>query len=540
MGVEPELVLAHLGEEPRPRREDVEPDRPVRRQRIAVGLAQRAGGLGDLDPPLARSCDGLVIAHPDLRAAVRDVHAGRPVGEAHHADNGRVVAHVHDHAERAPARHDRRRLDLDRAEREGLPSQLEVDVRDLALGHSASPDGSRPYVTVLRCARSASGRPHGGGACSPVSVSPSPCSSCPPLVPTQARACGSRPQRSFSPWPRRISPALSGRSGTPAALVRPAPVARPPRHAAGLALVGLPRCSRRSMRSRPQIRRPANVAEVRAFVRGAERYWNPNLRPVGRYEKYPGIDRPARAHVLRRQRWWELAFLDAYRVTHDARDLPRRRARLPLHRRLGLGPGRGRRLVGDAPPATRPPRGSPRRSTPASTSTGSPANAPTSRRRTSSSPGPTGDRGTRSARLYSRNATDDTVLDYVEGLMIGAQLERCEIRHVHGSCARRRAARPGEREGLPARRRLDAGGGHDLPAVHARPLRARQERRLVRPRPRQRRACASRRRARTTGSSSGGGTGGCFPTRLLQPDAGTLALFAWLGGARAPRTTGNA
>ena len=64
-----------------------------------------------------------------------------------------------------------------------------------------------------------------------------------------------------------------------------------------------------------------NRAEVRAFVRGAERYYNPNLRPVGGDEKYPGITDP-RAHTYFDDNgWWEMAFLDAYRVTHDARDL---------------------------------------------------------------------------------------------------------------------------------------------------------------------------------------------------------------------------
>ena len=61
----------------------------------------------------------------------------------------------------------------------------------------------------------------------------------------------------------------------------------------------------------------ANRAEVRAFVRGAERYYNPNLRPVGGYEKYPGITDP-RAHTYFDDNgWWEMA-------------LPRR---LPRHAR---------------------------------------------------------------------------------------------------------------------------------------------------------------------------------------------------------------
>ena len=66
---------------------------------------------------------------------------------------------------------------------------------------------------------------------------------------------------------------------------------------------------------------PANKAAVRRFALGAEKYFNPTIKPVGGYDWYPGIRNPKEHTYFDDNGWWELAFLDAYAATGDARDL---------------------------------------------------------------------------------------------------------------------------------------------------------------------------------------------------------------------------
>jgi hypothetical protein len=66
---------------------------------------------------------------------------------------------------------------------------------------------------------------------------------------------------------------------------------------------------------------PAHRAAVAAFARGAERYWDPALRPMPGYAPYPD-DREAHVRVwFDDNGWWGLAFLDAYRATGATRYL---------------------------------------------------------------------------------------------------------------------------------------------------------------------------------------------------------------------------
>jgi len=66
---------------------------------------------------------------------------------------------------------------------------------------------------------------------------------------------------------------------------------------------------------------PAHKAAVRAFAKGAERYWNPDLRPVPGYGPYPGNRGANRRTWYDDEGWWGTAFYDAFRATGDRRYL---------------------------------------------------------------------------------------------------------------------------------------------------------------------------------------------------------------------------
>ncbi len=183
----------------------------------------------------------------------------------------------------------------------------------------------------------------------------------------------------------------------------------------------------------------ANKAALRSFAaKAAALYWNPNARPYGGYGWYPGQrDRLAEIY-FDDSGWWGLSFVGAYAVTHDAALLTdaRRAFRFIVgagwepkhggtwwetgHDHITIEPLAAAVLVG-----TRLYEAQHRRSDLRSVlKLLNWANAHSFDRQVG---------------LYQRNATDDTVMDYVQGLMVTANWELCKALKRPALCTKARA-----------------------------------------------------------------------------------------------------
>jgi hypothetical protein len=280
---------------------------------------------------------------------------------------------------------------------------------------------------------------------------------------------------------------------------------------------------------------PANKAAVEAIGKGAEGYLDPNTGPPA-FTTYPGNVDPKQHVYFDDNGWFEIAFLDAYQATGDARFLHDAETAYDFIADKGWNPNGGgfwwetlHRHITSEPLA-------------AEIDTGLRLYEITRR----SSYLTSAERWLAWAaahswnvaeHLYQRSPTDPTTMDYVEGPMIGAQLELCAIRHLKGPCA---AA-----ESLA--RASAATFGTDLdwtPAADALYLRYMLQLYAADHNPEwynlaRRNADDALQLARSAdGLFFKQWGGGSFPVRLLQPDAATLSLFAWLGGVHSPLATG--
>jgi hypothetical protein len=276
----------------------------------------------------------------------------------------------------------------------------------------------------------------------------------------------------------------------------------------------------------------ANRAAVTAFATGAERYFNAALKPVGGYAYYPGTTNPREHTFFDDNGWWELAYLDAYRATRNPRDL---RDAERAFRFIAVS-GWDHRAGGTWWETLHEHKTS--EPLAAEIYTGFSLYRATGARsylRTAETFLSWANRNSWNAtkQLYSRNATDPTVLDYVEGMMIGAQLQLCEIRRTRRPCTKAEqlarastAAFPRYADWTPAadvvylRFLLDLYREDGNPSWY----------RIV---------YANARRASRLARSEDGlyfrrWDGAKFPARLLQPNAATLGLFALIGGTEPP------
>jgi len=181
----------------------------------------------------------------------------------------------------------------------------------------------------------------------------------------------------------------------------------------------------------------ANKSALTNFADAAAKlYWNPNVKPYGGYGYYPGMD-SAQANVYYDDSgWWGLAFIDAYQASHDRAYLADARRAM----RFIVGSGWDSKLGGGTwwdtfhhHKTIEPLAAAVMIGTRLYTLDNDKwalgwaqkmlawANAHSFNKR----------RG-----LYQRSATDDTVLDYAQGLLVTANWDLCKALKKPAMCTK--------------------------------------------------------------------------------------------------------
>jgi uncharacterized protein YyaL (SSP411 family) len=185
---------------------------------------------------------------------------------------------------------------------------------------------------------------------------------------------------------------------------------------------------------------PANKAALATFAdKAAKLYWNPDQKPVGGYGYYPGMRGQAANVYFDDSAWWGLSFIDAYQSTHYTRYLNYAGRALRFIVASGWDSQQGGGIWWDTfhhhktiePLAAAVLIGTrlyeiDHRDTWAlgwATKLLTWANAHSWNKKVG---------------LYQRNATDSTVMDYVQGLMATANLELCKTLKKQSYCTKAR------------------------------------------------------------------------------------------------------
>ena len=180
---------------------------------------------------------------------------------------------------------------------------------------------------------------------------------------------------------------------------------------------------------------PANRAAVVRFAATAERYWNGALEPRGGFAYYLGTrDRHALTY-FDDNGWWGIAFLDAFRATGDPAYLTQAAGAFRFIVESGWNAAGGGTWwdtrhghVTAEPLAAAAYIGAVLYQ-----QTRQPFYLQQARKLIGWADRNTVDPAT---GLYRRSATDPTLLDYVQGMMIGADLALCDATREPGDCVR--------------------------------------------------------------------------------------------------------
>jgi Glycosyl hydrolase family 76 len=277
----------------------------------------------------------------------------------------------------------------------------------------------------------------------------------------------------------------------------------------------------------------ANRAAVRAFASKAEQYWNPTLKPVGGYAYYIDTRTQRVSTYFDDNGWWGLAFVDAFRATGDRRYLNDAARAFDFIVRVGWDPGAGGIWwdTGHGHKTSEPLAAAAYIGAALYQHTRAPAYLKEvvklldwAREHSWNS----------SAQLYSRNDTDQTVMDYVQGMMIGADLELCQATGDSQYCLKAKqlgqaslhafSSKPdwsATADGLYLRFMLDLyrydGDRQLYKLVYQNGIRA-----------------LTNARDSATDLYAKDWAGNAVPGELLRTHAGTVALLAWLATTSAP------
>jgi uncharacterized protein YyaL (SSP411 family) len=278
----------------------------------------------------------------------------------------------------------------------------------------------------------------------------------------------------------------------------------------------------------------ANRAAVRTFANSAERYWNPSLRPVGGYAYYIGTHTRAVHTYFDDNGWWGLAFVDAFRATGDRRYLGDAERAFTFIVRSGWD-AQGGGIWWDTSHDHKTAEPLAAAAFIGAVVYGATHDSAYLEQVTKLVDWADAHSWNSTAQLYGRSDTDGTVLDYVQGMMIGAELELCKATGTITYC--QKAEQLGQTavqafpskpdwsataDGLYLRFLLDLyrydGNKQLYDLVYGDAVRA-----------------VSLARAPATGLYLRSWTGhSVSPAGLLRTHAGTVALLAWLAGTRPP------
>jgi hypothetical protein len=180
---------------------------------------------------------------------------------------------------------------------------------------------------------------------------------------------------------------------------------------------------------------PANKAAVVRVATGAERYWDPKLKPSGGYVWRPGLRDPKNA-FFDDNGWWGIAFFDAYRATGRQRFLTDAIRAFRFINAAGWATRSGGGVWWDTAheKKTAEPLA-------AEALIGAELYGATHQityLRVAEKMIAWANRNSWNAArgLYQRSDTSDTVMNYVEGMMIGAHVVLCRTVHVSSWCTK--------------------------------------------------------------------------------------------------------